>query len=112
MKTQRRKGHNFERKITRELKEYFPAAVTSRNGARGSDQAGIDVINTGLFNTQCKRRENLNIFNVLNKEMPKDHNINVVFWKKDRQADIICMEKTDFYDLLQMLKKHVLVHFC
>ena len=104
MKTQRRKGHNFEREITRELKEYFPAAVTSRNGARYEDAKGIDIINCGMFNVQCKRRENLNIFNVLNKEMPKDHNINIVFWKRDRQPDIVCIDKQDFYELLQLLK--------
>jgi len=100
----RTKGHAYERLITRELKGYFPEAITARNGARGADQAGIDVINTGMFNTQCKARQNLNIFNILNKEMPKDHNINIVFWKRDRQPDIVCLNKTDFYELLQILK--------
>lgn len=104
MKTQRLKGHSYERKITRELKDYFPAAITSRNGARFEDSRGIDIINTGLFNVQCKRRENLNVFNVLNKEMPKDHNMNIVFWKRDRQRDIVCMDKKDFFELLQLLK--------
>ena len=104
MKTQRRKGHTYERQITRELKEYFPDAITSRAGARHEDAKGIDIINTGLFNVQCKRRENLNIFNVLNKEMPADQNINIVFWKRDRHPDIVCMDKVDFYELLQLLK--------
>jgi len=104
MKTQRLKGHNYERLITYELKEYFPEAITSRNGARGADQQGIDIINTGLFNVQCKRRQNLNIFNVLNKEMPKDANINLVFWKRNRLKDIVCLSKQDFYELLQILK--------
>jgi len=100
----RTKGHSYERKITRELKTYFPDCLTARAGARFEDSRGIDIINTGMFNVQCKRRENLNIFNVLNKEMPKDHKYNIVFWKKDRQPDIVCMDKRDFYELLQILK--------
>ena len=66
----RTKGHAYERLITRELKGYFPDVITSRNGARGSDQAGIDVINTGMFNTQCKARQNLNILNIINHYCP------------------------------------------
>jgi len=104
MVNSRTKGHNFERAITRELKAFFPEAITSRAGARFEDVNGIDIINCGMFNVQCKRRENLNIFKVLINEMPEDHNINVVFWKKDRQKDIVCMKKTDFYEILQMLK--------
>lgn len=100
----RTKGHSYERHITTELKEYFPDAITSRNGARFQDAKGIDIINTGLFNVQCKRRENLNIFNVLNKEMPVDQNINIVFWKRNRLKDIVCLCKQDFYELLQIIK--------
>ena len=72
--------------------------------ARFEDSRGIDIINTKLFNIQCKARQNLNVFNVLHKEMPNDANINLVFWKKDRQPDIVCMDKQDFYELLQILK--------
>lgn len=104
MKTQRLKGHTYERKITRELNKYFPDAITSRNGAKFEDSRGIDIINTGMFNTQCKARQNLNIFDVLNKEMPADQNINIVFWKRDRHQAIVCMDKVDFYELLQLLK--------
>jgi len=104
MKTQRRKGHNYERQITRELKEYFPDAITSRSGARYEDAKGIDIINTAMFNIQTKNRQNLNLFDVLSKEMPADQNINIVFWKRNRQRDIVIMEKQDFYELLRLLK--------
>jgi len=102
MKTQRRKGHNYERQITRELKEYFPDAITSRSGARYEDSNGIDIINTAMFNIQTKARQNLNLFDVLNKEMPADKNINIVFWKRNRQRDIVILDKQDFYELLQI----------
>ena len=57
-----------------------------------------------MYNVQCKCRQNLNVFNTLNKEMPADQNINIVFWKKDRQPDIVCMDKQGIYELLQLLK--------
>ena len=77
----RKKGHDYERQITREMKEFFPDAMTSRNGARGEDPKGVDLINTGMFNVQCKARQNLNPFIVL-KQMPEDENVNVVCWKR------------------------------
>ena len=105
----RTKGNAYERAICNELKTFFPAAITSRNGARFEDSRGIDVINTGMFNVQTKARQALNIFNVLQKEMPVDHNLNVIFWKRDRQKDIICIDKSDFYELLQMLKNEKVI---
>ena len=39
-----------------------------------------------------------------NKEMPTDKNINIIFWKRNRLKDIICLDKTDFYELLKILK--------
>ena len=104
-KYNRQKGHNYERQITRELRQYFPKVVTSRSGARGEDPRGIDIINTGMFNVQTKARQNLNIFNVLGIEMPQDQNINVAFWKRNRQPDIVCMDKEAFYKILDILKR-------
>ncbi|GAF86698.1 unnamed protein product [marine sediment metagenome] len=89
MKNSRCKEHDYERRITRELKEYFPNAITSRSGARYEDAKGIDIINTGMFNIQTKDRQNLNLFDVLSKEMPDNQNINIVFWKCNRQRDIV-----------------------
>jgi len=101
----RQKGHGYERQITRELKKFFPEAVTSRAGARGSDPKGIDIVNTGMFNVQTKARQNLNLFDVLFKEMSNDQNMNVVFWKRNRQRDIVVIDKDDFYQLLELLKQ-------
>ena len=52
MKTQRRKGHNFERKIIKELKQYFPGEITSKNDINLADTKGIHIINNVLFNIQ------------------------------------------------------------
>ena len=99
----RKKGHDYERQIAKEIREFFPDVMTSRNGARGEDPRGIDLINTGLLNVQCKARQNLNPFEVLEK-MPEDQNINAVFWKRNHESDIVILDKNDFYELMQMLK--------
>jgi hypothetical protein len=101
----RRKGHNYERSIARELRKYFPDAVTSRSGSRGEDPRGIDIIRTGMFNIQVKARQNLNPFDVLFREMPDNQNINIVFWKRNRQKEIVIIDKEGFYELLQILKQ-------
>ncbi len=54
MINQRHKKHNYECKIIKELKQYFPRAITSKNDLNLADKKGIDIINTGLFNIQCK----------------------------------------------------------
>ena len=99
----RKKGHDYERQIAREMRQFFPDAMTSRNGARGEDPRGIDLIGTGMFNIQCKARQNLNSFTTL-KDMPEDQNINAVFWKRNHEQDIVILNKNDFYELMQMLK--------
>jgi len=104
-KYNRQKGHNYERQICRELNEYFPGAVTARAGASGEDPKGIDIVNTGMFNIQTKARQNLNLFDVLFGEMPDSENINIVFWKRNRQKDIVVMDKESFYELLEVLRR-------
>ena len=105
----RTKGHNFERAICRELKPYFPECITARAGAIYKDAQGIDVINTGEYNIQCKAKQAMNVFKVLSDEMPIDDKINIVFWKRDRQTDIVCLNKTDFYRLLTQLQGKLLI---
>lgn len=99
----RKKGHDYERQIAKEMREFFPNVKTSRAGSRGEDPRGIDLVSTGMFNVQCKARQNLNLFETL-KEMPDDQNMNVIFWKRNHKEDIICMSKDDFFEILKMLK--------
>jgi len=105
----RTKGHNYERQITKELKKIFLDAVTSRAGARGEDPNGIDIINTGMFNIQTKAREHLNLFEILGQDMPENSGINIVFWKRNRKSDIVAMNKTDFYKILEILRREHVV---
>jgi hypothetical protein len=102
----RKKGHNYERQVAKEMRQFFPDAKTSRDGARGEDPRGVDLIHTGMFNIQCKARQNLNSFSVL-RDMPDDHNINVVFWKRNHEKDVVVLSKEDFYELLQIIKLEI-----
>ena len=84
MINQSRKGRNYKCKIIQELSQYFSRAITSKNDINLADTKGIDIINTGLFNIQCKARQEVDLFDILHKEMPADTNINTVFWKRNR----------------------------
>lgn len=99
----RTKGHAYERRVSKELRKFFPKAVTARAGARFEDSKGIDIINTGDFNIQTKARENLNIFNVIFREIQLKDGINLLFWKKNREKDLVIMKKEDFYKILKNL---------
>jgi hypothetical protein len=105
-KYNRKKGHDYERQVAKEMRQFFPDAKTARDGARGEDPRGVDLVNTGMFNIQCKARQSLNSFSVL-KEMPDDHNLNVMFWKRNREREIVVLDKEDFYELLQILKTEI-----
>jgi hypothetical protein len=51
--SQRRKGHNYEREIARQLREIFPGA---RRGLQYQDGVGCpDVAGAGPFHVECKR---------------------------------------------------------
>ena len=50
---QRKKGHNYEREVARQLREIFPQA---RRGLQYQDGEGCpDVTNAGPFHVECKR---------------------------------------------------------
>lgn len=53
----RSKGHTLERKVTNDLKVFFPFARTSRNGSKITDDCGIDIIGVP-FNIQIKNGYN------------------------------------------------------
>ena len=106
----RRKGHDYERQICRELKKMgFLNCKTSRNGDRSRDAAGVDLLDTGCFNVQCKAIERgLNYSDILTA-MPKGERYNIIFHKRNRQQ-IIVLEKKDFYELLEMLIKNQIIN--
>ena len=58
----RRKGHDFERRIAKLLRDIYPDIQTARYASRETDDNGIDFVNTGYVDIQAKtlkRRPNL-----------------------------------------------------
>lgn len=103
----RRAGHQYERDLAKELREFFgdEEISTSRYSSRKLDDAKVDIYGTQKygFHIQAKRyKNNPNIFDILSK-MPTDECINTVFWKKPHVGEIVSMTKEDFYELLNVL---------
>lgn len=118
----RKKGHNAERyyaKVFRDLG--FQHCVTARYGSRLHDDAGIDLLHTGMFNVQIKagKQRGMIMSDVLKymkdrviELFPKNNkeynNINIVIHRKDvgrgkkrnEFDDIVCMTFNDFKKII------------
>ena len=106
----RRKGHDYERQICRELKKMgFLNCKTSRNGDRSQDAAGVDLLGTEPFKIQCKAVEHALNYSDILTAMPKGERYNVIFHKRNRQQ-IIVLQKKDFYELLEMLIRNQIIN--
>ena len=81
----RRAGNGFELKVLKDIKDYFPDAVTSRNESRSIDAKKVDFCNTGKLNFQCKLSINTPGYKILD-EMP-DEGINVIIHGKCQKAN-------------------------
>ena len=107
----RRIGHNYERKIAKELRDLgFSRASTSRATSRIMDDAKIDI-NGVTYNIQCKAvKTGLNVFLVLDemdKTIPilvpeREDYINIVFHKKERN-EVVVLRKEDWYLIVKNL---------
>jgi Holliday junction resolvase len=107
----RRIGHNYERKIVKELRDLgFTKATTSRASSRIMDDAKIDI-NGVTYNIQCKAvRTGLNVFTVLDEmetAIPKlvperEIYVNLVFHKKEGD-EVVVLRKEDWYLIVKKL---------
>jgi Holliday junction resolvase len=104
-KTNRAKGHNYEREICKKLNSLGFDCCTSRYASRELDDKKVDVFfkDKTPLNIQCKNTLQLNARKVL-KEMPEDSNHNVIFWKKKREGSVAVLPLDDFLELLEILK--------
>ena len=110
-KSARTKGNAYERQIAKELRELnlFPNVVTSRSESRNTDSKKIDLCFTEPFNIQCKDVEKSRLAHDILAEMPQGSNYNLVFDKRSRKGEVVCMMKSDFYELLEMLiRNHII----
>lgn len=98
-KGRRRKGIDFEQQIAAEFREMdFSDAITARAGDRSKDSGGVDIINTGEFNVQCKcnssfknpipaleKMKDLNGINLLIQKVNHKGTFVVIPWEQFKQ---------------------------
>jgi hypothetical protein len=105
MTNSRRKGHNYERDIVKELREMGYDVHTARYASRMMDDKGIDIVGDFPFAIQCKSSINQPNAHVLLTEKECD----VIFYRKQEKAnknfitkgEYVFMTKEDFYEIVQ-----------
>ena len=115
-KRNRRRGHNYECKIVKELKEITgdDALCTSRSESKRLDDMKIDIADpNGIlpFYCQMKSTQSMPQIKKLNSEVGKKDKPLVVFWniqemKEKKQISLgeyCILPKKLFYDLLRVM---------
>lgn len=106
----RSRGNQYERKIASEMRNLgFKKCITSRYGSKERDDQSVDLLHTEPFNFQLKCKNNYgNPIPVLG-EMPKDANYNVIISKVVGKGEFVTLSKSDFYELVEMLKGNKII---
>jgi len=108
----RRKGHNLERQVASDLKQFFPFAKTSRASSKHLDDSGVDINFVPIL-IQCKsgykknrpkfEEEKQKVAERINVNFPPTHPIHdmpfILIHKVDRQPPKVEMD----YDLFLLL---------
>lgn len=110
-KRNRTAGHDWEREVVKALREMGYEAVSSRYASRQTDDAGIDICNTGDLAIQCKNTSKSIDYHKINKEMNTDKNKIIMHKRTEKSGErflckgkyVIC-EYDFFMELLQSWK--------
>ena len=108
-KTNRTKGHNFERDMRLLMRQFFPECETSRYANRRLDDLKVDLCNTDPFYFQCKNTATAPNMHKLLGEMPQDTHHNVVLHKRTRKGVTVTMMLEDFVELLKSMKSEGII---
>lgn len=107
-KSQRVKGHSFERLTAKELREIgFENA--KRNLEYQSDTRGVDVTDCDPFEIQCKIGKTHSVRANYQEIMPKKNCIGILRVKWDREDDLAVLNWKDFKWILRKLKESKLI---
>ena len=99
-KTNRRKGHGFEREIANEIKVMFPEA--KRQLEYQEDECkGIDIANTGVYAIQCKNHKKYVSVNTIDEIKCGPDKIPVVVTKGQR---LPAMAIIPWKDLIRLIR--------
>jgi hypothetical protein len=71
--------------------------------SKAADDAGMDLVNTGRFNIQCKHVERgLDLHGTLER-MPT-FGFNIVLWKRNRKTPLAVLTMSQAQELISMLQ--------
>jgi hypothetical protein len=100
-KSQRVKGHSFERRTANLLKQFDPTAKRKLEYQEGS----VDIETQLPFAIQCKCQKQPSIFNAIEEAKLGKKKSNklwaLAIIKRDREEPIYAMPESDFIDLLK-----------
>jgi hypothetical protein len=99
----KQKGNRWELLCAHLLRPIWPQVATARLMSKAADDAGMDLVNTGRFNIQCKHVERgLDLHGTLDK-MPT-FGFNVVLWKKNRKTPLAVLTMSQAQELILLLQ--------
>ena len=99
----KQKGNRWELACARLLKPTWPQVATARLMSKAADDAGMDLVNTGRFNLQCKHVERgLDLHGTLER-MPT-FGFNVVLWKRNRKTALAVLTMSQAHELISLLQ--------
>lgn len=108
----REKGKRGERYFATLLREIFPDIMRNANGQ--SQQGGVDLLNTGMFNCEVKTGKVAVIKRVQDwleqvKGEGRKENLDLVLVKPHRLDAYVVMPFSDFKEILKMLKSENII---
>lgn len=102
-KSQRVKGHGFERLIAQKFRTYFPNARRHLEYHKDDAAKGIDLINVGAFKIQCKRGKRYAPINKINEVKIDciEGGIPLLITKADNAEAMVAMPLNFFLTMLR-----------
>lgn len=104
----RRKGHDFERFVSKFLKKFFPASKRHLEYQQAEGHTGVDIENTEPFNIQCKCYQTIAVYKWL-EEIKDSSSIPLLIAKAKHKKPIIIGYLDDLAPLIfdpQLISLH------
>lgn len=100
-KSERRKGHDWERKVANDLKEIDPNAMRNLEYQKGQ---GFDITTELPFRIQCKSQKRINFLDALKEADKNSKFIPLVVGKVTNKGEYAFLKWSDFREILKRLK--------
>ena len=98
-------GNAYERAIRLEfISMGYDKCQTSRYASKEKDSQLVDLCGIDPWNVQIKRWSHAPAYQDVLKSMPQDNNYNIIIHKKPNKGEVVVMDKSTFYALVEKLK--------